>query len=240
MSARPATKKPWSSAKKPTGRSTPEPSAVSRHRIRNTVQEQILSGVYLPGEKLVQQKLAKSFGAAQSVIREALFELLACGLVEAVDNRGIFVTDLGYDRLLESFDVREVLEGLATRLACDRITRAQIRELRDMVKQIYDLSQSKDKAKEAGILDRGLHEQILRISDNRMLIRVSENYRVLGKVLRGLRPPDVVYQEHTRIIDAIEAGHADKAEQLSREHISRAKSALEKQIAKGTFVAKCV
>lgn len=240
MSARPATKKLWSDAIELAGQSIPESPAVSRHRIRDALQEQILGGVFLPGDKLVQQKLAKSFGVAQSVVREALFELLACGLVEAIDNRGIFVTDLGYERLLESFDVREVLEGLAARLACDRITRAQARELRTISERIFKLSQSQEKAKEAGTMDRALHDQILRISSNRMLIRVSENYRVLGKVLHGLRPASAVHQEHMRIIVAIEGGRAEKAEQLSREHIRRARTALEKRIADGSFVAKWV
>lgn len=213
---------------------------LSRHRIRDALQEQILRGIHLPGEKLVQQRIAKDLGVAQSVVREALFELQACGLVEAVDNRGIFVTDLGLDRLLESFDVREVMEGLAARLACDRVTRVQSRELANMAEKMLALAQSTEKASEAGVLDRNFHEEIVRLSGNQMLIRVSENYRVLGKVLRGLRASDVVHAEHLRIVRAIEAGKADEAEQVSREHIRRAKKALEEQIASGTFKAEWV
>jgi DNA-binding GntR family transcriptional regulator len=220
--------------------SEPAVPVLSRHRIRDALQERILRGVHPPGEKLVQQRLAKDLGVAQSVVREALFELQACGLVEAVDNRGIFVTDLGIDRLLESFDVREVMEGLAARLACDRVTRAQARELAQIAEQMFALSKSSRKAGEAGVLDRRFHEQIVRLSGNQMLIRVSENYRVLGKVLRGLRASDIVHAEHLKIVAAIEAGNADEAEQISRAHIREAKKALEKQIAAGTFKAEWV
>jgi DNA-binding GntR family transcriptional regulator len=213
---------------------------LSRHRIRDVLQEQILRGVHSPGEKLVQQRLAKDLGVAQSVVREALFELQACGLVEAVDNRGVFVTDLGVERLLESFDVREVMEGLAARLACDRITRTQVRELIQIAEKMFTLSKSAEKSLEAGALDRRFHEQIVQLSGNQMLIRVAENYRVLGKVLRGLRASDVVHTEHMKIVSALEAGNANAAEQISRNHIREAKKALEEQIAAGTFHAEWV
>src|SRR5437667_6189130 len=96
---------------------------VSRHQVRDTLQRMILAGERPPGTKLVQQQLARSFGVAQGVVREALLELQAFGLVESIDNRGVYVSELSVKRLLDSFDVREIHEGLAARLCCEHLNR---------------------------------------------------------------------------------------------------------------------
>ena len=80
---------------------------VARHEIRDSLQRMILDGEQQAGSKLVQQQLAKRFGVAQGVVREALLELQAYGLVETVDNRGVFVSELSGQKLLDAFDVRE-------------------------------------------------------------------------------------------------------------------------------------
>src|SRR5688572_31394801 len=108
--------------------SSPPQSTTARSRVREDVRRLILSGELRPGTRLTQQQLAKRFGVAQSVIRESLLELQFSGLVRSVDNLGIFVSDLDVDRLLEGYEVREVLEGLAARLCCERASRADVRE----------------------------------------------------------------------------------------------------------------
>ncbi|GMU23772.1 MAG: putative transcriptional regulator, GntR family protein [Phycisphaerae bacterium] len=210
---------------------------VARHQIRTALQDMILNGERRPGVKLVQQQLAKRFGVAQGVVREALLELQAYGLVETIDNRGIFVSELSARKLLDSFDVREVHEGLAARLCCDRITRLQIRELTDMVQRIHQLATS-DQPMEAASLDREFHHRLVHISGNSMLIRLADNYRLLGKVIQLTREPDAVRNEHLAILKAIEGGRSDETERLMRAHIQTAKLDLERQIARGEFVPR--
>lgn len=194
-----------------------------------------MSGHQRAGSKLVQQQLAKQFGVAQGVVREALLELQACGLVEAIDNKGVFVAELNAQKLLESFEIREVHEGLAARLCCDRMTRAQIRDLVELAEQIHRLAIKKHD-KEMGELDRELHQRIVRASGNTMLVRLAENYRVLGKVVRTNRDAEKVRIEHLEILEAIEAGRADDAERLMRAHIQLARKAVEDAIGGGAFV----
>jgi DNA-binding GntR family transcriptional regulator len=210
---------------------------VARHEIRDTLQQMILNGEKQAGSKLVQQQLAKRFGVAQGVVREALLELQAYGLVETIDNRGVFVSELSTQKLLDAFDVREIHEGLAVRLCCDRITRIEIRELVEMVQTAHALARQ-DKAMEAASLDRELHQRLTHISRNSMLIRLAENYRVLGKVIQMSRDPDAVRDEHLAILKAIEEGRPDEAERLMRTHIRIAKNALKEQIAQGKFIPR--
>ena len=212
---------------------------VVRHRVRQRVQEMILSGRCRGGSKLVQQELARELGVAQGVVREALLELQACGLVETVDNRGMFVSRLNAEKLLESYDVREVHEGLAARLCCDRITRRQVRALRETAERISSLA-GEGKFDEMASADRDLHQRIIQIAGNSSLIRLAENYCVLGKIVRGNRDPYVVREEHLAILQAIEDGRGDDAERVMREHIRAGKRAIEEQLARGEFVPQWV
>src|SRR5438874_3915805 len=109
----------------------------ARGRVREDVRRLILTGELKPGTRLTQQHLAKRFGVAQSVVRESLLELQFSGLVRSVDNLGIFVNDLDTGLLLQAYQVREMIEGLASRLACERANRMDIRQLYEMVELIY-------------------------------------------------------------------------------------------------------
>lgn len=208
---------------------------VSRHQVRDSLQRMILAGERPPGTKLVQQQLAKRFGVAQGVVREALLELQAFGLVETIDNRGIFVSELSVKKLLDSFDVREIHEGLAARLCCERMNRMELRELARMADEMHALARQ-GKLMEMATMDREFHRRVINASENSMLIRLADNYRLLGKVMQMSRDPDEVRAEHLAILKAIEDGRADDAENLMRGHIRTAKQSLESQIAEGTFV----
>ena len=204
-----------------------------RHEIRERLQTIILSGDQKPGSKLPQHGLAARFGVAQGVVREALLELQAHGLVETVDNRGIFVTGLSAAKILESFDVREMHEALAIRLCCERATRGELRPLQTMALEIYTLGTAEE-FDEMARLDREFHSRLLHLSRHSMLIRLAENYRVFGKIIRGNRDPQVVRDEHLAIVEAIAKGAADEAERLIRAHVAAARFVVQKKLESGT------
>ncbi len=194
----------------------------------------ILSGDRPPGSKLVQLELAKHFGVAQGVVREALLELQACGLVESVDNRGIYVSEISVEKLIESFEVREMHEGLAARLCCDRVTRTDLRGLRELADKAYDMARS-SKIQEMAALDRDFHGKIIHLCGNSMLIRLADNYRVFGKIVRVNRDPTIVHDEHLAILKAMEQGDGNHAEVVARAHIRAARQALGEQVAHQKF-----
>src|SRR6185437_14768485 len=120
--------------------SAPAESTTARQRVGKEVRRLILAGDLKPGTRLTQQHLAKRFGVAQSVVRESLLELQASGLVRSVDNLGIFVSDLDTHSLIHAYFIREVLEGLAARLCCERASRADVRDMYEMVERIHVLA----------------------------------------------------------------------------------------------------
>jgi DNA-binding GntR family transcriptional regulator len=210
-----------------------------RRHVRDEIQRRILSGESLPGERLAQQSLARKLGVGQGTVRESLLELEWLGLVESIDGLGAFVGKLDASRLVEAYEVREYLEGLAARRACEHVSQSDVIALRALVDGIRSLSERGD-LEEAGVADRALHFQIVHLSHNSVLIRLAGGYRTLGMAVRASRDSRVVYDEHLRIIDAISRNMPDEAEKLARQHIEEARRMIEEQAASNDFVPKWV
>jgi DNA-binding GntR family transcriptional regulator len=208
---------------------------VVRHEVRERLQQMILNGEQRSGSKLVQQALAKRFGVAQGVVREALLELQAYGLVETIDNRGVFVSELNVKVLLDSLSVRELHEGLAVRQCCGQIAPPELQDWEQISEQIYTHSLN-GQLEEMARLDRELHHRIVKASDNRVLVRLAENVRILGKVVRVNRDARQVRAEHLAIIQAIRENRPDDAERVMRSHIAVARQLIQDQLKGGTFI----
>ncbi|WP_127091045.1 GntR family transcriptional regulator [Aquabacter cavernae] len=101
--------------------------------IADQIKAKILSGSYLPGERLKQERLAEEFGVSRTPIREALSRLEAQGLVSQPLRRSAVVTKPSLRDVAESFQVRAELEGLTARLAVDGMSDVDVTRLRTMV-----------------------------------------------------------------------------------------------------------
>jgi DNA-binding GntR family transcriptional regulator len=209
----------------------------ARARVREEIQRLILSGELKPGSRLTQQQLAKRFDVAQSVIRESLLELQFTGLVQSVDNLGIFVGDLDATKLVQAYEVREMLEGLAARLACERANRVDVRELTEMVEKMFQSAGAGDDASRAS-LDREFHHRINLISANEVLIRLTDAYRMLGMIVQVRWDHEQNRAEHMRIVEAIAENRTEDAERFAREHVANARQAIRQQIAEGVFTSR--
>jgi len=209
-------------------------SRVVRHEVREEIERRILSGESKPGERLSQQSLARELGVAQGTVRESLMELHWLGLVESTDRLGVFVDKLDIGRICEAYLVREVMEGLAARLACQNAGRSDITSLRKLADRIFELAQSDDA--ETASLDRQFHLGITELSRNATLLKLASTYRALGMTVRAFREPTVIHGEHLRIVEAIEHGLAEEAECQARNHVVGARQMIELRVQQGLFV----
>ena len=216
----------------PIASNVPESSPNARHRVRERLQHMIHSGQIKPGQKLVQRKLAAQFNVSKSLVREALLELRGLGMIDEIDKRGMFVGEQSRRRLIESYDVRAVLEGLAVRLCCDHITRAQVRELEAIAQRMYELGME-EKRDEAGRLDRELHLKLVEISGNRVLINLMAQDRFLGKVAWLKTDPALTREHHLVVLNAIAENRPDDAERILRDLIREGKRRVEEFFASG-------
>ena len=96
------------------------------------IQQMIIEGVLAPGTRLNERLLCEKLGVSRTPLREALKEDSrgALGLVELLPNRGAAVVQLTAKDIAETFEVISHLEAMAGELACERITDAEINEIR--------------------------------------------------------------------------------------------------------------
>ncbi len=206
----------------------------TRQCVRDAIQDRILKGQLMPGQRLTQIELAKEFGVAQTVVREALLELGSSGLVRLADQVGAFVSDLDAATILEAFEIREGFEGLAARLCCQRANRQDHLELEHIIGRIRQAGRAGE-AQEMGRLDRQFHLRTIRISGHQLLQRLTGNYWLLGMMVRAEREIETVYREHRSIVGAIQAGNAEDAESLARGHVRAGRRAVQQMIDEGRF-----
>jgi DNA-binding GntR family transcriptional regulator len=110
-------------------------SQPTRHQIAGKIRESILDGSLLPGERLVERKLAETLGTGQSAVREALVQLELEGHVSKKPNSGTFVTNFSQRDLENTFSVRRILEGFAAEEAARQSTKADIERLEELYQQ---------------------------------------------------------------------------------------------------------
>jgi DNA-binding GntR family transcriptional regulator len=205
---------------------------VARHKVRDSIEKMILEERIKPGEKIVQLQLSRMFNVSLGMIREALFELQRSGLIEAFDNRGIFVRKIDPETIREFCTVRELFEGLAARECCGKLKPQDATDLLRMVDEVYRLAISGRQAEKAAV-DREFHSRIVQISGNRLLVGMSQQYRVLGKIVGTSTDPQETRDSHIEIIKAIESEDPLKAEFAAREHVRRVLHVIEEKLRTG-------
>jgi DNA-binding GntR family transcriptional regulator len=217
-------------------KSDTSPRKMARHEIRKVLRDRILDGECGAGTKLIQGKLAKDFGVSVGVVREALLELSAWGLVETHDNRGVTVSTWNIERVLESYDIREMLEGLAARLCAGRMDDRAYAELKQLTERIFNAGLANDIS--SARLDREFHHRIVVMSGSRTLLRLSDSYRFINKMMWIGQPssiPEGTRQKHLEILDAIYLNRPEVAEQAAREHVAVARRSIAELAAAGKF-----
>jgi DNA-binding GntR family transcriptional regulator len=186
------------------------------------LEDDIVSGKILPGQRLDERPLAERFGVSRTPIREVLVRLSAAGLVEIKRNQGAFVTKIEPAMLISILEVMAELKVLAARLAARRMTTAErekIKALRDeTAKHVRkgNLDAYFDKATE-------LHDAIYEGSHNPFLVETAKNIRTcLCAYRRHLArlhlPVKTSFEENSKVVDAIALGDAVEAEKWMRQH----------------------
>lgn len=97
------------------------------------LRERIVSGALQAGTKIDQQALAEELGVSRMPVREALRRLAAEGFVELLSHRGAVVVQLSHAEIIEIYEMRGVLQGLAARLAVPNYTDEDVAEIKRLL-----------------------------------------------------------------------------------------------------------
>lgn len=195
--------------------------------VADVLREAILDGALKPSEWLREMEVAQELSVSRTPVREALRRLSSEGLAVIVANQGAMVAPMTIEDILEVYTVRENLEGLAARLAAKKRTREHLERL-DQTLEHMRHAVAEGRVADLAHLNLTFHRAIRDFSDNRLLSRF------LGQVEHGVRRfgsttlslpgrAEETLEEHGRIVEAITAGDAERAEKFAIEHMRQAR-----------------
>lgn len=220
----------------------PEPASGTRAgnralSVMDRIREAVLDGSISAGERLNEVQLSKTLAVSRTPVRAALQALAGEGLLDYAPNRGFTVREFPLPAIVDAYDIRASLEGVAVRFVAERGLGAQEREI------IERSLAAGDKLLERGSFEAGdltlyrdingdFHDALLAAARNRML---SEMIRICHHVPVSSSRNIVVFEyhdvrrrhdDHHRIYEAIVAREPWRAELLMREHVASIKTSL--------------
>jgi DNA-binding GntR family transcriptional regulator len=222
---------------------TPIKSATLSDDLAQQLTQAIVDGSMALGSKISEPELAKRYGVSRGPLREALVKLESLGLITRTANVGARVIDLKVSDLMDTFAMREALEGMAARQAAESMADEEIQALYRLLddhQMFLDNNQDEHYTSQSGNED--FHQRIIQGSQNQKLIRLlnQDLYATIQLYRRHTadsRPePRQALREHKAILDAIANREGDLAELLMRRHISRAANLLKKAMLQESVV----
>lgn len=199
------------------------------------LREDIVEGQIPAGSKLSETELSTKYAVSRAVIREAINRLQSSHLVERKANVGARVVALSKQGLIQLYQVRESLEGMAARLAAKNMSDGEIADLNQLLNAHFDeVKDGKSYYQEEGDVD--FHYRIVLGSKNIHLISMLMNgiYHLVRmyRVQLGMAGPRVTtaFDEHRHIVQAISNRDEELAEMLMRRHITYSKNNIQNKL----------
>lgn len=195
------------------------------------ITQDIIMGNLAQGQKLNEPELARTHGISRGPLREAISRLESMRLITRTPNVGARVVKLSYEELLEIYQIRESLEGLAAKLAATQMNSDEKSSLRKLLtshgKYLLE-TQGQAYFQQEGDVD--FHYRIVQGSKNKRLIDMlaGDLYQLVRMYryqfsLTSNRPMQAL-KEHEQICGAIEEGDGELAEWLMKRHIKNARN----------------
>jgi DNA-binding GntR family transcriptional regulator len=195
----------------------------SRPGVTEALRAAILAGEYAPRQRLVEIDLCERFDTSRFILRAALQELAAQGLVEFQRNRGARVREVSFAEAIEITEVRMLLEGLLAARAAERVTKSDIAMLRTLVTDMRTAVQRSELLAYSELNAR-LHIAIRDIAAHETanrLLRQLRDQTVRHQFTLSLVPgrPMVSLPQHEAIVAAISAREPEQAERAMHAHL---------------------
>ena len=205
-----------------------------RDVVFNTLREAILKGELKPGERLMELQLAAKLGVSRTPIREAIRMLEQEGLAVTIPRKGAEVAKMTEKDMEDVLQIREALDELAAKIACEQISEEQLEELVATMHE-FEESTKTDNVKKIAEADVKFHDIIYQSTGNPKLVNMLNNlreqmYRYRLEYIKDADKRQILVVEHDYILKAIRSRHVAEAKKAIREHIDNQEITVSKNI----------
>lgn len=197
----------------------------AREMVVLTLRQAILTGRFMPGDRLMEIQLAGQMGVSRTPIREAIKCLSSEGLVNMIPNRGAYVSGISEKGVMDVLEVRRTLEGLAVSRCVRRIDGEGLRRLNEARQKCIDVFSSGE-YREMAQADIEFHDVILHSTGNDRLEEIMNNladriYRYRYEFIRDTSHHPAILLEHDKIYEAVLERNEDVAVSAMQSHIDQ-------------------
>lgn len=193
------------------------------NQVYNIIKEQIMDGDFLPGERIIETRVAEQLGVSRGTIREAFQMLLKDGLLIRND-KIISIYKPDKKEVSDLYECRISIESLAAKLATQRISSDEMEQLEKVISESRQVLKDNDK-KSLTILNQAFHDIIHTASNNEQLIKICDTIKtkilfIRTRILKEhLSDFSDFVDDHEKIFIAIKNQDANLAEKEMRNHI---------------------
>lgn len=190
------------------------------------LREMLLGGArFAPGDKISVEELSRELGVSRSPVWGAIARLEAEGIVEVIPRQGVYLIRFDPATMVEIYQVREALEGMAARLAAAHASPRQVEELAELVARQRDSLARQDRTGYAAAT-LTFHRDAVRLSGNDILERTLGGIYARSQALCGrLQLPwsEIARNcdDHAALVAALRDRDTDRAEAAARAHARR-------------------
>ncbi|GGF42461.1 hypothetical protein GCM10011611_56130 [Aliidongia dinghuensis] len=181
-------------------------------------------GRHAPGDKISVEALTRELGVSRSPVWSAIARLEAEGIVEVHPRQGVFLIGFSAEKVQALFEAREALEGMAARLAAERIRPEVLTALSRSLEAQRAILAADDRARYPEETQR-FHGLVTAAAGNpvieQQLGRIYAQVAAMCSRHRTTAQLDAHVDDHAALVAALAAGDADRAEALSRAHARR-------------------
>ncbi|MGB3289347.1 MAG: GntR family transcriptional regulator [Burkholderiaceae bacterium] len=208
---------------------TSKPHGTTVDVVFERLKKSIENGALAPGQRLIEADLTKDYGVSRGPLREAFRRLSAEGIIEFVPNRGAVVKKFSRKEISNIFRIRQVIEGLAAKLATESLALPAHQAERQYFERVCKDETSTDVifAQENSVF----HNTIVDLCDNAQLQTLIQQMRLpfLKFQIRSSLDQDYIDRsrnEHKLIAAAMLANNPKLAERLMQKHLGNAEQRL--------------
>ena len=194
-----------------------------RDVVFNTLREAILKGELKPGERLMELQLAAKLGVSRTPIREAIRMLEQEGLAVTIPRKGAEVAKMTEKDMEDVLQIREALDELAAKIACEQISEEQLEELVATMHE-FEESTKTDNVKKIAEADVKFHDIICQSTGNPKLVNMLNNlreqmYRYRVEYLKDENNYPTLMKEHKDIVEGLVRKNKTQVTETMHQHV---------------------
>ncbi|MFB5197871.1 GntR family transcriptional regulator [Neobacillus sp. KR4-4] len=168
-------------------------------QVYKELRNEIICGIFSPGEKLDIIELANKYGVSRSPVKEAVNQLVHDGLVEIFPRKGTYITQLRFKDCMEALDARFMVETWAAAQAIEHLSDEQIEDMKQIIEKMDSLLRVQPFSYESySKLDKEFHQ---------LLVQYARNHKVQN-----------IYDSINPIISLARVGYSEVFENSLKRH----------------------